>query len=241
MAPSPVTRGRQNTQNELSGDSKRFMESMKKEIIAAFDQKMDRVNESLEFLRNEMVYIKESLNSAKSEIERLDRELDDIRRNVREGSLGGGMDDVLKEMDDRVSRLPNVIIRGLVEEGLSVEERKQKDEKAVSELLAFLHADPVAMCDLHRVGKSNNKNARLLRVSLSSAAVKHKILRNSRSLKNSSFKNVFVQPDLTKKQREQNAILRKELSTRRNNGEDVVIHGGQVRKKSELADFRHRF
>lgn len=45
---------------------------------------------------------------------------------------------------------------------------------------------------------------------------------------NTDFANIYVNPDLTKTERERQFLLRKELRSRRENGEDVMIKRGVV-------------
>ena len=83
-----------------------------------------------------------------------------------------------------------------------------------------------------RVGRSANNNGQghpqKLVVELSSAQLRQDILRNSPKLRNSGQAPIYISPDLTRKQQEQDRLLRAELKRRRADGESVVIRDGCV-------------
>ena len=108
-------------------------------------------------------------------------------------------------------------------------------------LLDVLKIDPNEIVSIKRLGKPVNDRRRLLRVSFSSAMIKRDVVLKARLLKNSTFKDVYIKPDLTLMQRERDLKLRKEMMSCREDGEDVVIYRGQVRRRSELKGFRLRF
>ena len=72
-------------------------------------------------------------------------------------------------------------------------------------------------------------------VKLSSLNQKHKLLRISKHLRDSSdFSNVFINPDFTKRERTEQYLLRKELRERRSKGEkNLIISGDQIIEKRE--------
>ena len=87
--------------------------------------------------------------------------------------------------------------------------------------------------NVHRIGKVVEGRNRLIRVILSSEDCKDRVLREARQLRNASeFKNVYVNPDLTLRQRQEGKRLREELKRRRELGEDVVLRHGSIASKS---------
>ena len=52
-----------------------------------------------------------------------------------------------------------------------------------------------------------------------------------------NFKNVFINPDLTKAEREKNKLLRSEVKRRRDAGEKVFLRGGQIIEVQERRNF----
>ena len=68
-----------------------------------------------------------------------------------------------------------------------------------------------------------------MRVQCKSKEYRDNILGFARKLRNSKdYKNVYINPDLTKMQREQSRKIRDELKSRRDKGESVIIRKGQI-------------
>ena len=93
----------------------------------------------------------------------------------------------------------------------------------------FLHT---GILSTNRIKTSNETRPGITIVSLQSLDVKRMILRKASNFRNYTPDNsnlkIFIAPDLTRKQREEQKKLREELNLRRNNGEQVTIHNGQV-------------
>ena len=63
-------------------------------------------------------------------------------------------------------------------------------------------------------------------------------MQKAKNLRNSTtFKNVYINPDLTIRQQKESKALRDELKKRRNNGESVVIRNGEVVPKNNEQNF----
>ena len=140
-----------------------------------------------------------------------------------------------RDMEGRLLRMTNVIVRGLPEGSGTVQERAQKDEKAVEDLLTAIEVRSGNVTGVKRLGKVKDGHARLLCVTFRDVSQKHEVLRKAKLLRDSSkFKRVYVQPDLTRMQQEIDWRLRKELKDRRDKGEDVVLFGGEVRQRHDL-------
>ena len=78
----------------------------------------------------------------------------------------------------------------------------------------------------------NRVRPRLLKVTVDGERVKKQILTKAKQLKTTDFKewnNIYITPDLTFKERQQNRKLRSELNTRRENGENnLIIRNGRI-------------
>ena len=88
-----------------------------------------------------------------------------------------------------------------------------------------------------RIGplNTNSSRPRLLRVKCETMEEKLSILRLSKKLRDcEEYKGIYVNPDLTLKQRELGKIQRQELKRRRDAGEDVVIRRGQIIAKQNF-------
>ena len=88
-----------------------------------------------------------------------------------------------------------------------------------------------------RLGKLVENKSRPLLISLSDIATKNSILKKANKLrKNTQYKDVFITPDLTKKEREVAKELRDELKRRKSLGEaNLVIRRGKIVEYSEPA------
>ena len=83
--------------------------------------------------------------------------------------------------------------------------------------------------EVTRIGRISDSRPRLVRFKCNDMKEKTNLLRLSKKLIGKSlYKNVFVNPDRTPKQRVKYNLLREELRSRRELGEDVMIHRGRV-------------
>ena len=90
--------------------------------------------------------------------------------------------------------------------------------------------------DIVRLGKEVEGKARPLKFKVKTVEVKKEILSEAKELKNNgneTMRKVFICPDRTPKQREENRKLVAELKRRRNAGEDVVIMNGSLKFRSK--------
>ena len=106
-------------------------------------------------------------------------------------------------------------------------------ELCVNQLGLREHELCSSVLSTERVGNSANDSKPLpLIVRLSSFELKRNILKNAHKLKNfydtGSTLKVFIAHDLTRKQQEENKLLRERLRERKNNGEKVFIRRGKI-------------
>ena len=86
-----------------------------------------------------------------------------------------------------------------------------------------------------RLGKIIEGRSRLLKVHLCNLQHKHLLLSNAKKLKGLSGvnKKIYITPDLSLKERQDNKLLREELFRRKRNGEsELIIPGGQIVSKT---------
>ena len=90
------------------------------------------------------------------------------------------------------------------------------------------------MCSHREKGFGEN---RLTKVVLKDKGLRSKVLKRAKALKDvEEFERVYVGPDLTKMQRTEQKELRKELLTRRENGEtDIFIRRGKIVQATDRA------
>ena len=144
--------------------------------------------------------------------------------------------DILAEVEDRDRRKANLIISGLQEEfSGTAEERKKRDLSKVQSLFRAL--DGVSghvISSVRRLGKGNSQKPRLLKVVCRDIESKRALLRKSKNLRGiANYRNVYLNPDLTPNQQEENKRFIEELKARRDLGENVVIQNGKVVTKTQ--------
>ena len=85
--------------------------------------------------------------------------------------------------------------------------------------------------EARRLGLKKDSKPRPLKLVFANLQTKRDVLRNAKKLRVSeteALKNVYINPDLTVKQKEADKKLRKEMWERRENGENVVIHRNKI-------------
>ena len=95
-----------------------------------------------------------------------------------------------------------------------------------------LEIEEVSIKNIVRLGKKEEDRTRLLKVTLESVKNKREILMKAKKLREAErWERVFVTPDLTPKERQQNKELREELKQRTKDGEEgLVIRRGKIVK-----------
>ena len=146
----------------------------------------------------------------------------------------------LSEQREKEDRQCNLIFHNLPEsEAGNIEDRKSHDVDQVKSIFSNLEVDYTVISKPTRLGKKMNTDdskgrPRLLRVRVDDFNVKKQVLAKAKELKderNSIWKKVYITPDLTFKEREENRKLRTELNARRENGEkDLMIRNGRIVK-----------
>lgn len=208
------------------------------DVINSLKDDLRNLNQKLESLTSRFTDLEASVLSIKQNQEKLESEITNVNVELS-SAIVKATKLSLTEMDKRMARMNNIIIRGLPEEASgTVEERRNKDQDTVQDVLQAIDADEVDVAAVKRIGKTNKDQPRLLRISFSNLIQKQEVIHKSKFLRNSNFKNVYIQSDLTPMQQEFEYKLRLELKERRKMGEDVVIHAGAVRLRSELRDFQ---
>ena len=140
---------------------------------------------------------------------------------------------VLNEEKDKEKRKMNVIIHG-IPESKSEEplDRKEYDIEQVNTVFQTHLEVDVAVDNAIRLGKKINDKSRLLRITLPNESVKKQIMRSVSKLRVDSnpdwMKRIFITPDLTPKEQEENRKLRKKLSELNSSGKAYRIKNGQI-------------
>ena len=126
----------------------------------------------------------------------------------------------------------NLIIHNLPEsDATSGNDRKQHDISKVTEVFNKHLGLSTKITNAYRLGKKGD-NVRLLKVSVGSKQERANVLSKCTQLRKipspSYLKNVFVTPDLTKKEQEANRALRAKLADMNKSGKKFKIKNGQI-------------
>ncbi|KAK0410413.1 hypothetical protein QR680_005116 [Steinernema hermaphroditum] len=85
-----------------------------------------------------------------------------------------------------------------------------------------------------RLGSIGNR-PRLLKIILPFPELVACAMRNCRNLRTGAFKGVFIRPDMSVEERDEDKKLREELRARRANGEDVLLRSRKIVARSAAA------
>ena len=126
--------------------------------------------------------------------------------------------ETIEEQKEREFRARNIVIHNLPEsEKEEIDERREDDITLVTgvfDALGVTEENAIEKCS--RIGKTDEEKTRITIVTLESVQLKRQILKKSRSLKDiEKYEEVFVGPNLTKMQRKEQYLLRKELNERK--------------------------
>ena len=139
--------------------------------------------------------------------------------------------DALNEQKGREKRKNNLCIRGLPN---SSDDKKRFIEICTSKL--NVSQDEAAnISTTKRIGQTYNDKPQPLIVVFNSAALRRKVLKNAPALRHYVEEKIYISPDYTKRQLEENKKLVNELRDRRSRGENVKIIRQKVVNLNSLA------
>lgn len=215
------TRSNSNTQTINLHDIKTLIESTKTEIVTSISCEIAKLNETIGSLMKRIEVIEDKQSELARRCQKLEEKSNIERLETEE---------ILREVENRYARKKFIIVTGLPEchTGTPVE-RKLQDKDTLMQLMTEIGVDVNEPQHIERIGRPNQEKPRLIRFKCRDTTERMTILRHSKNLRSStSFRNVFINPDLTYSQRERNKELRKELRCRREAGETVHIRRGMI-------------
>ena len=229
--------------NVLKGDVTQLNEkaNSQKEEIRSMSQRFDTSVSQISLLTQQVATASETLqqlaerfeNSYSSSAQAIQPQADELMKSVAEHMV---------ELQEREKRKLNILIRGVPEVLASAPE---SDDKTKVRYYLFQRAMGIpetqipesAMVSIRRVGRPSQDYPRHLIVTLDSMKTKVMILRAAPNLRRKSLDNVnvrdnsngiYISPDYTKQQQQQQKDLRDEVKRRRASGEQVRIFRNQV-------------
>lgn len=164
-----------------------------------------------------------SINDLKSLITELQRTVDQKLQTIEDSISNAKLnlldkEEIIQEAVERSIRSYNVIL-------YNVPEKKDvNDTDIANDILECIDsAAVVSPEDVVRIGKSDTKKQRPLKLSFKKVDMAKLVLRKSSALKNSQFNKIMVSSDKTRQQQEYFRNLKNELNVRRRNGENNCV------------------
>lgn len=149
-------------------------------------------------------------------------ELNDKISTVESFNTVEFVDSTANEALERINRSRNVLIRGVPEVEGDIPSCKDHDLAKIKEILHTVSSQSIPV-SFHRIGRANQRFSRMIKVIMASESEAKFILKNkSKVLENRATKNVSIIDDKTPVQQERLKELRKELESRKNNGEEDI-------------------
>jgi archaellum component FlaC len=221
------TRSGSNAQAISLNDIKTLIESTKNETLEKVKEEIAKLHSIISPFLKKI----EELEKVNEQLVKRISILEEKHHNIKEANAVSHsiQIDFLSESEDRLRRRNYLIVSGLQErkEG-SIAERKAADVDLINDMARTIGIQKFSPLDAMRIGKVTQK-PRLLRIKCSDFDEKMSLLRAATQLRRSTeFKQVFINPDLTKMQREIQRTLRMELRRRRDAGERVAIRGERI-------------
>ena len=199
------------------------------------------VSDFEDILSKKLDPIVEKLSFVCEKIERMEQRINYLQNKCDEleWRSSASMEEVCREAAERLYRREFVIVTGVPEQSNgSAEQRKTADIEAVQSVAKSLGIENLELSEVSRLGQSNTNRPRLLRLRCKDCDTRRNLLRSARNLENHpEYGRVYINPDQTKIQREHSKTLRKELTDRLVNGEDVTIKHGKIVQKTMQINF----
>ena len=191
---------REAAKDELKAFRNELREELKKELSTTL----------ITTLREELKFLKQQVADNRREIDELKEALVEIRSSNNYPAP----EVFFNEMSQRLSKREYLILSGVPETPGSLEEAKKSDIKLVCEISQALGCDDLLPEEVSRLGKILAGRPRLLRFRCKSNSSRSKLLSKANALRSiQRFKHVFINPDLTRVQRDLQKTLRTELKS----------------------------
>ena len=208
-------------------------------------EKMEQMNRELQELRDTMnmefrkqgtldsiVAVEEKVTKLVATVEKQRTDNHELRDCVQD-AVRDKLQEDKDEVDDLQRRSTNIIIHGLREIPEEDSEARRKDEMdQLQEMLHVTKSDDVSVQTMVRLGKydASRQTPRPVKVMFASEQQKNKVLSQAKNLQgNRVFEKVYIQQDLTVKQRKKRRELVQQLVQRKAQGEvNLMIVRDQI-------------
>ena len=166
---------------------------------------------------------------------------------VMEKEIETGMEQAKKEVREEVSsemreieeRSSNIVVYGAPESKKNDDEEKAEDAKIMERIAAEIGVEVKGSVEVKfRAGAKTQGKKRPLIVKMTDEGTREAILQKAYLLgRKTGWKDVFVSPDLTKKQRDEGRKKEKELKEERDRLNDAAKNEGRVFRIQKLLNW----
>ena len=211
-----------NTMSKVLEGNQKIIEELRKTVDKTYAEVLEGVKQDVKEIKGDLQTV-QGRSYADSLITGKGQEVDGVK--PQDNKQRRNMQEQVFEAMEREKRRLNIVIMG-VKEGT-----EDKDKEMVMELMKVLgleDADEVQV--MGRIGKVGVK-PRLIRIKLVNWENRRKVMLRAKQLKDSlGFEHVYICPDLTRKQQEEDKKLRDQVKEFRGKGKHdrVKISRGQV-------------
>ena len=215
-------------QQQQQKDMKEIGTQLKK--VSELGTQLKNVSDTLLTINNKLTSVESKLETVESKVE---KSVEDVQKRVDavEQRVTSCESATFKELYDIEAKRSNIVLFGLPEpERTGTIPPKEQDSKVVDEIFDFLTGGKQAFEIKFRIGQKQDGKTRPLSVNLRDIRSKDEIISKSSTLKEHPlWKNVYIQPDLTKKQQEYNRELEAQLKSTAESRNAELKNGEQWR------------
>ena len=196
----------------------------------------DKVSEAIE----KAITLEQDTTVLKKEMKEVQNQILDIQKTIKH-TVDNKVTDILDEKRQIDMRKMNLIVYGLPEpekDGGTDWSTTEKDKADKEQLYEIIKEDigvdlnqTSGIIDTRRFGTPSPGKPRPLKIVFKDLDVKRNVLTNAKKLRNSDkpvCKTLYINPDLTEKQREADKKLRAEMWIERGKQRNVIIRKGQL-------------
>ena len=193
---------------------------------------MEKLDHTLNCLSARVNEIEQKLTTLDTKQRTQEKEITDIKLSTSKAisDVNASNEVLCKETLLRWRKRKSVMVLGIPEASSgSVEDRKIADKTMIEKIANALDIPDLAPEEITRIGKIDSSKPRLIRFKCKSDKKRSLLFSKARLLKRTSdFSAVYIFPDQTRIQRQLGKTLQKELSLRKQSGENVMIKNGRV-------------
>ncbi|KAK4325791.1 hypothetical protein Pmani_003733 [Petrolisthes manimaculis] len=232
---------------KLKEDNVRMKEELQ-EVKEELQEGNDTISDKTETkLAKELNIIKKQVEGTQKRIENLGKKWEE-RENEMDEYITKKVFEIIKEKEERDRRKNNLVMHNIEEPNNMNEKELYDHDLAVcmdifgNEIGARIEEGEIV--DIARLGKkeeegeNQNRRPRCLLIKMKEPEKKLSIIKNAKKIKTTrknEYKRVFIQPDLTSSERENEKELREKLREKREQGEEGwYIRRGQLERRNYM-------